>query len=432
MNRFLLFLLIPAIASCTVPGQEHDPWDDGGGRYSEEYDSYTTVPLSAKVTSVQPMTGIVPWADSKYKKDWVMLEFAYMLYNDVCKEKDVYDWTPVENLLNDIASRGHQAVVRFRYTYVGKSCAVPDYIKKLPGYEETKGKSESRTTYFPDWRCEELQRFHMEFHKRFAEKYDNDPRLAFLETGFGLWAEYHIYDGPFILGKTFPSKEFQARFISSLDGWFKNTPWMISIDAADDTYSPFETRPELLKNKFGNFDDSFMCEDHDGYNYESWEFFGKERYKTAPLGGEFSYYSDYDQKHCLDKAGMYGRKFEDEAAKFHMTFIIGADQPEYQSESRLKEAGMATGYRFQVDDFRIKEGVGAVVNISNVGVAPIYRDAYVAVDGKRGDYSLRNLMPGKDRWIDIKLPDVTQKSVITIECDHLVPGQSIQFQADVK
>ena len=45
-----------------------------------------------------------------------------------------------------------------------------------------------------------------------AEKYKNDPRLAFIQTGFGLWSEYHIYDGPFELGKTFPSKDFQDSF----------------------------------------------------------------------------------------------------------------------------------------------------------------------------------------------------------------------------
>jgi hypothetical protein len=213
-----------------------------------------------------------------------------------------------------------------------------------------------------------------------------------------------------------------------MDGWFKKTPWMISIDAADSYYSPFSQEPELLKNKFGNFDDSFMCSDHDGYNKECWEFFGKERYKVAPLGGEFSYYTSSDQKHCLDKEGMHGRVFEDEVAKFHMTFIIGNDQPGKQTDARIKEAAMSMGYRFQVDGFRIKEGVGAVVNISNVGVAPIYRDAYVAVDGKRGNYSLRNLMPGENVWIKIDLPEVSEKSVVSIECDHLVSGQKIQFQ----
>lgn len=429
-----LFLISSAIivASCTLscePGEKEPvekPW------VPEDLTEYVSVPLHSQVTRVQPMTGIVLWSDSKSTKPWVTLEFAYMLYNDVCKEKDVYDWSPVEELLESIASRGHQAVIRFRYTYVGKSCAVPDYIKAWPGYKETKGKSEGRTTYFPDWRCDELQRFHMEFHRRFAEKYDTDPRLAFLETGFGLWAEYHIYDGPFVLGQTFPSKAFQAEFLSSMDGWFLHTPWMISIDAADDTYSPFESTPKLLKLNFGNFDDSFMCEDHDGYNYESWEFFGKDRYKKAPLGGEFSYYSDYDQKHCLDKKGMYGRKFEDEAAKFHMTFIIGADQPSYQSDSRLKEASMSMGYRFKVEDFRVVDGE-ALLLVRNTGVAPIYRDAFMAVAGVRSSFNLRTLMPGTSRWMSVSAPSIgPENCAVAVECDHLVPGQKgIEFEAGI-
>ncbi len=395
---------------------------------------YERVPLQSALTHVQPMTGIVLWSDSGNRtKSYVQLEFAYMLYSDICKEKDVFDWTPMDRLLEKAASAGHQVVVRFRYTYVGKSCAVPDYIKKWPGYEETVGKSEKKTTYFPDWRCEELQRFHMEFHRRFAERYDKDPRLAFVQTGFGLWAEYHIYSGPFVLGKTFPSKAFQAEFLKAMDGWFHDTPWMFSIDAADPKYGPFEEDPALFDLGFGNFDDSFMCEDHDGYNYESWAFFGEDRYKKAPLGGEFSYYSDYDQKHCLDRKGMYGRVFEDEVAKFHMSFIIGNDQPGKQTEARITEAAMSMGYRFQIDDFEVKPGTGAAVQVSNVGAAPIYRDAWVAVDGIRGGLNLRSLMPGKKRWVTIPGADISASSQLTIECDHLVPGQKgIEFQAAIQ
>ena len=421
--RCLAGLVLLCAISCN---HEEKPW------VPENLEDYPVKELHSQITHVQPMTGIVLWEDTHSTKSWLTLEFAYMLYSDVCKEKDVYDWSPVEELLESIASRGHQAVIRFRYTYVGKSCAVPDYIKAWPGYKETKGKSEGRTTFFPDWRCEELQRFHMEFHRRFAEKYDSDPRLAFLETGFGLWAEYHIYDGPFVLGQTFPSKAFQAEFLSAMDGWFVHTPWMISIDAADDTYSPFESTPKLLKLNFGNFDDSFMCEDHDGYNFESWEFFGKDRYKKAPLGGEFSYYSDYDQKHCLDKKGMYGRTFEDEAAKFHMTFIIGADQPSYQSDSRLKEASMAMGYRFKVEDFRVVDGE-ALLLVRNAGVAPIYRDAFMAVAGERSSFNLRTLMPGTSRWMSVSAPSIgPENCAVAVECDHLVPGQKgIEFEAGI-
>ena len=400
----------------------------------QDYTSFDVVPLQSKVENVQPMTGIVLWnthAKSKTAKDKIQLEYSYMLYNEVCKEKDVFDWTPMDKLLEEVASRGHQLVVRFRYTYVGQKCAVPDYIKAWPGYEETVGKSEGRTTYFPDWRCEELQRFHLEFHKRFAERYDKDPRLAFVQTGFGLWAEYHIYDGPCVMGKTFPSKDFQETFFKEMDKYFDETTWSISIDAADEYYTPFKAKPELLNIPFGNFDDSFMHETHHEYNRDCWMFFGDDRYRIGPRGGEFSYYSDYDQRHCLDKDGMYGRTFESQVAEYHMTYILGNDQPGYQSMDRIKEASMSMGYRFAIKDFRVK-GNEAAVLITNVGVAPIYRDAYVSVGGVKGDYSLKNLMPGEEQWIHFKGQGVSAQSVPEIVCEHLVPGQKIEYDADVK
>ena len=393
------------------------------------------VPFQSEITHVQPMTGIVLWNTSgSVKKDYVQLEYSYMLYNDVCKEKDVFDWTPMDKLLEQVAARGHQAVVRFRYTYPGYASAVPDYIKKMDGYEAIWAKADGRSredTEYPDWRCEELRRFHMEFHRRFAERYDKDPRLAFVETGFGHWAEYHVYDGKYIDGQTFPSKEFQAEFLPKMDEWFKETPWLISIDASDSKYAPFRKQKELLDLNFGNFDDSFMCEDWDGYNWSCWTFFGKERYKKAPAGGEFSYYSSYDQKHVLDKEGMYGRVFEDVVAKVHMTFIIGNDQPGKQKPERITEAAMSMGYRFEVRDFKVLEGKSAEVLIANVGVAPIYRDAFVEVEGVRGDLNLRTLMPGDEAWVTIACEAKTS-SRPAIACDHLVEGQEIQYQADIK
>ena len=424
MNRVLLLCILPLIAlSC----------HSGGTDTQEEYSDYTRVPLSCSIEGVQPMTGIVLWTDKgKVREGRISLEFSYMLYNDVCKQKDVYDWTVVDELLDKIASRGHQAVLRFRYTYVGKQCAVPDYIKALPDYEETKGYSEDRMTYFPDWRNSELQRFHMEFYRLFAERYDKDPRIAFLETGFGLWAEYHIYDGPFKLGQTFPSKDFQAEFFRNMDKWFIHTPWLFSIDAAENKYGPFRQYPDLFEIPFGNFDDSFMCEEHDQYNRRNWLFFGEDRYKRAPAGGEFSYYTDYDQRHCLDEAGIFGRTFESEVARYHMTFIIGNDQPGYQKWDRIIAASQSMGYRFRVKDFRVKAGTGAAVWIKNGGVAPIYHDAFLDVDGVRSSYNLRNLMPGDSLWVEIPNPAVSATPVLTVACDRLVPGQRIQFDADVQ
>ena len=429
MKRFWILMTLAAsmiaAAGCTPAAQQEEG----------EYGHLTRIPLQSKVKNIQPMTGIVLWHNNSKcvtDKDKLQLEFAYLLYSDVCKEKGVYDWSSMDQLLEKVASRGHQLVMRYRYTYVGQECAVPAYIKEWPGYEETIGLSEGRETGFPDWRCEELQRFHLEFYQKFAERYDNDPRLAFVQTGFGLWGEYHIYDGPRIIGQTFPSHEFQEVFFKEMDKYFKNTTWSISKDAAPKLYSPFEAKPELLDIKFGLFDDSFMHESHHKYNRDCLLFFNyDERYKTAPMGGEFSYYTTYDQQHTLDKEGMYGRVFEDEVAKYHMTYINGNDQPKYQKMNRIKQASMSMGYRFAVKDYRQK-GDEAAVLIANVGVAPIYRDAYVEVGGVKGEYSLKNLMPGEEVWIHFKGSGISARSVPEIVCGHLVPGQKIEYEADVK
>ena len=113
-----------------------------------------------------------------------------------------------------------------------------------------------------------------------------------------------------------------------------------------------------------------------------------------------------------------------------MTFIIGNDQPYHQSEARIKEASMSMGYKFRIDDFRVKDDKAAVC-ISNIGVAPIYRDAYVAVGGKRDDWSLRQLMPGTQKWIEIDGTDPSNPT-LSIECDHLVSGQRIDYDAEIR
>jgi hypothetical protein len=359
------------------------------------------------------------------------LEFTYFLYKDVVKAKGVYDWTALDKLLGEVAARKHQAIVRFRYVYVGdKESAVPQYIRDLPDYEETTGTSEGKKTCFPDWRHPELQRFHLEFYQKLAERYDNDKRLAFLQTGFGLWAEYHIYDGPFTLGRTFPSKEFQKEFFLKMSEYFAHTPWSVSIDAADSDYSPLAADPDLKKLKFGLFDDSFMHEKHGNYNTDCWDFFDRNRYATSPAGGEFGYYKKYDQEHVLDYPdGIYGRNFESEAQRFHISYMIGNDQPQYQSMQRIKDASMACGYRYEILEFETN-GSQCRVRVKNKGVAPIYRDAYVTVDGVCASESLVMLQPGQEAVYEIASKG--ENPVLTIECEHLVDGRRIEFEANIE
>jgi hypothetical protein len=344
------------------------------------------------------------------------------------KERGQYDWQVMDRLLDRVATRRHQAIIRFYLVYPGNPTTVPNYIKAMPDYHETRGLSEGKPTMFPDWSRRALQEFALEFYEKLAARYDDDPRLAFLETGFGLWAEYHIYSGPRVLGKTFPDKTFQSAFARQLARVFRKTPWMISVDAADDEYAPFPDTEDLLKLSFGVFDDSFLCREHPRVNEPRWNILDRERWKRAPAGGEFSYYTNHDQKEALSANGPHGIPFEKAAAAFHITFMIANDQPKYQPMDRIRSAGLACGYRFQITGFEASRSRSRVT-VTNRGVAPIYHDAYLAVNGVRSDRSLKGLLPGASRTDEIASGGASPK--LTIACERLVPGQSIEYEADV-
>lgn len=387
----------------------------------------TRIELASTIDHVQPMTGIVLWSDhGQVDTDAIALEFRYCGYDEIVRPNGEYDYCFLEKILDEIAARGHQAVLRFRFVYPGKKSTVPEFIRTSADYHETIAKSEGKKTTFCDWSNRELQQFTLDFYKRFAHRYDKDPRIAFLQTGFGLWAEYHIYDGPAVVGETFPDKAFQAQFLAQMDRVFDNLPWSISVDAADSDYTPIEDNSSLLDLSFGVFDDSFMCEQHSRVNSLNWETLGADRWKSSPAGGEFSYYNQRDQKLALSKKGPHGISFEAAAKQFHITYMIGSDQPGFQSMQRIKQAGMATGYRFRVIEISADKDT-VRVRVTNEGVAPIYRDAYFAAGSQRSPDSLRGLLPGQNKVYEISPVSEQDRHRISIQSDQILPTQTIQF-----
>jgi hypothetical protein len=395
-------------------------------------DPFKPVPLQSKIENVQPLTGLVLWTtNEKLEHAPVQLEFSYIKYSDLCAEPGVYRWDYLETLLNEVAAAKHQAILRFYDTYPGKPTEIPAYIRKRPGYKERTAKSEGKPTGFPDWSHPDLASFVIDFFTAFAAKYDSDPRIAYVQVGFGLWSEYHIYDGPFELGKTFPSKEFQTQFARHLSDVFFHTPWMISVDASDDEVAPFSDDDDLRGLKFGLFDDSLLCKQHEQENEPDWDAFDRSRWQTSPAGGEFSYYTPRDQKLALSPNGPNGMSLEEAAKKFHLSFVIADAQPEHQPLKRLQSAGLALGYKFRVTKFEANSKL-ARVTITNTGVAPIYYDAYVAIASQRAPQSLKGLLPGASLDLEIPLLTTTGIKPPQIECDRLVPGQSIDYEADLK
>ena len=422
-----------------------------------------SVALNKSIESLEPMKGIVFWPDqAKSQKDLqgsISLEFSYCLPCAVVTgktgDKINYDWSSFESMLNDIKSRGHQAIVRFRIEYpsetitnasgctekVKGATAVPNYIKANKSYTETYSEDPGGDgpTYYADWSNKELQWFYKQFYTDFSAKYDKDPRIAFVQAGFGHWAEYHIYGTTLKLDTNFASKDYQSTFLQHLDTLFQETPWSISIDAADKKYTPIAGNKTLLALNFGLFDDSFMHEKHDisqgeGDNEKNWQTIGTDRWKTSPAGGEISYYEDKDQHEFLNPAGLYGVTWEDAAAKYHMTYVIGNDAPEgsYATKERVYEASSYAGYKFEITGYAVNK-VSAAVRVKNIGIAPLYHNAYVTVNGVRSEKSLKGLLPGEEATFTIAGLTIgdSESPEVSITSDKLLNDATIPYKANL-
>ena len=422
-----------------------------------------SVALNKEIETLEPMKGIVFWPDqAKSQKNLqgsISLEFSYCLPCAVVKgktdDKIDYDWSSFEKMLDDIASREHQAIVRFRIEYpnetitnapnctegVKGATAVPNYIKANKSYTETYSENPGGDgpTYYADWSNKELLWFYKQFYTDFAVKYDKDPRIAFVQAGFGHWGEYHIYGTKLNFGVNFATKDYQAEFLTHLDSLFKETPWSISIDAADNNYTPVAGNKTLLGLNFGLFDDSFMHKEHDisqgdGDNERNWRDLGTDRWKTAPGGGEVSYYSEKDQHEFLNPAGLYGVTWEDAAAKYHMTYVIGNDAPEgsYATKERVYEASSYAGYKFEITGYAVNK-ISAAVRVKNIGIAPLYHNAYVTVNGVRSEKSLKGLLPGEEATFTVAGLTIgdSETPELTITGDKLLKDATIPYKANL-
>lgn len=417
------------------------------------------IKLTREITHPQPMTGLVLWPSearrlqSTYGQAF-QLEFSYCLPSMVVKgcEDDgtiVYDWSWFDKILEDVASRDHQLIARFRYEYPSSrdvdgnrgTTAVPAYIKQQNDYSETFASNPNNDgpTWYADWNNAELQRFTLQFYTDFAKRYAHDKRLAFLEVGFGHWSEYHIYGTKLDLGKNFPSKDFQKQFYEHMSKVMTDIPWAVSINAGDSRYSPVTADSTLLALSFGLFDDSFMHKSHElssggGFNERCWNAINcGTRWQAGVCGGEISYYSSNDQKNFLNPEGHYGHIWEEQAAKYHITFMICNDAPRggVATAERFREGSLATGYRFLVKQCETN-GSTTRLRVSNEGVAPLYRDAWFAIGDIRSNTSLRGLLPNNECWIEIPAVPNRDGSNIQIVSDNILPKQTIEFVADLK
>lgn len=77
---------------------------------------------------------------------------------------------------------------------------------------------------------------------------------------------------------------------------------------------------------------------------------------------------------------MVSDNWAEQARNFGMTFMIGGQWPRRISMEWIAKHGMACGYRFRITGFETSLTESQVA-VLNSGVAPIYYDAFVSING---------------------------------------------------
>ena len=202
-----------------------------------------------------PLKGLVPYQTDVRSRFPHSLEFNYLPYSALVQDYDRFDWRPLEQMLDDIASRGHQTVFRVFLEYPGKKNVLPDFLLKdgltVHKYVNTNTHPLPPTKVeTPDYEDANLRRSLKQFIAAFGEKYDGDPRVAYITAGLlGTWGEWHTYPRT----ELFASKTVQLEVMSAYENAFKTTPILLRYPAGKEHY-------QIARNDnraFGYHDDSF-------------------------------------------------------------------------------------------------------------------------------------------------------------------------------
>ncbi|MFF5288845.1 fibronectin type III domain-containing protein [Paractinoplanes globisporus] len=166
-----------------------------------------------------------------------------------------YNWSIVDNALNEIASYGNQAAIRLYMEYPGGTGSHPgNAIPHCFDGHVTYRNNTFWGTVSPDYDSAYLLTAVSNFIAAFGARYDGDPRIGFINLGLvGLWGEWHTW--PFDTDTAdgypnlMPTDAHAAQIVTAFDNAFSRTK--LEIRYPDSAGGAANTRD------IGYHDDSF-------------------------------------------------------------------------------------------------------------------------------------------------------------------------------
>lgn len=334
-----------------------------------------------------PLKGLVPYAGDVADRFPHSMEFDYLPLSALVVGERRYDWQPLEDLLDPIAGRGHQAVFRIYLEYPGKSGVIPAYLVEdgleVHRYLYTETQPfPPKPIETPDYEDPRLRAMLADFISALGAKYDGDPRVGFITAGLlGTWGEWHTYPR----SELFASKEVQAEVMDAYERAFRATPILLRYPAGpdDNAHAPNHDR------RFGYHDDSFAWATLEtGRAEDDWFFLaamGKagvgavDRWKTCPIGGEIrpeAWGRVFDEDPGLDEIQDFAACVEATHATWLMDSGLFEEPPRRERLDRATRLVRRLGYELHVPRAAVTASGGRLrvtAEVENRGVAPFYR-----------------------------------------------------------
>lgn len=334
-----------------------------------------------------PLKGLVPYSGNHPNGFPHSMEFNYLAVSDVVVGPGQYEWRPLEKLLNEIAGRGHQAIVRFYLEYPALKGGIPSFLLRT-GLKTTEWRDPNANSpspipiQTPDYENPDLRRTLQAFIAALGKRYDGDARIGFLTAGLlGLWGEWHDYPR----SELFASARVQAEVMDAYERAFRKTPVLLRYprNASDRAYAANDARP------FGYHDDSFAWATlSTGKKGDEWYFLpamqaagagALAKWKTQPIGGEIrpeAWGKVFDASPGDARIQNFRRCVEETHVTWLMDSGMFGKEATPERKTRAEEEVRRMGYEFHVSSVLVASTIGGRhevrLTVMNRGVAPFY------------------------------------------------------------
>ena len=364
-----------------------------------------------------PLRGFIPYEGS-YAGFPHSMEYFNLPLRSLMSGPDSFDWSALEQHLNTIAQRGHQAVLRIQLDTPGEPTGIPQYLLDagLTTYRYD-DYDNNGISLMPDWNDSRLIDALGRFIAAFGARYDGDARIGFVTAGlYGFWGEWHTYPydtrGMNDANRTLLLQAYQQAFHKS--------HIQLRVPASSDS---------ALLDRFGYHDDMYADSTIGSTDWHFWPTLGaaglSNIWQTRPIGGEVA--PPLQDSLFNQWPNNIGQSFTQATYTTHASWLLnhwlfatGASNGTVYNNAL--QAHRQLGYQLSAAAARVPDSASgapllAEVQLRNDGVAPFYYNWPVSIAAINGNGNIV-----KQWQADWSLPAIQPGSVVTRRLEIAAPA----------